>query len=426
MQRFCHALQARLPLMPGGLDRRVGQCVLWMAGVDWNAVQGTDRQIVTAFDRPVVWVDSPVSPLRPTGRWLPAELGGVSVLREDPLLVRIAPVSVPFGSRPIMRALPSPLKRLQVRRVLDRIGATPETVVYTYLDGTPKRWGGDAVEVLLGTDDYVAGAELMGLSRRWLANLEQEALARADVVLAVSPQLAERWRGLGAEPHVLRNGCTRVPAAAITDPARLRGRGPGDPPVVGVVGQLSSRIDLRILEALAAAGIRLLLVGPKDPSWEPDRWESLVQRDTVTCVGRVPAEEVPALLATVDVGLTPYADSAFNRASFPLKTLEYLGGGLPVASSDMPASRWIEQEMSARLGGDVSNHLRICSSAGDFIEGVRQLAAQRSPALDAERWQFAQLHSWHHRVQELEALVDEFRARRSSLPAGPLHRSRPQ
>ncbi|MBI4899196.1 MAG: hypothetical protein HY829_01825, partial [Actinobacteria bacterium] len=35
----------------------------------------------------------------------------------------------------------------------------------------------------------------------------------------------------------------------------------------------------------------------------------------------------------LSVGLTPYADSTFNRRSFPLKTLEYLAAGIPVVTS---------------------------------------------------------------------------------------------
>ena len=38
-------------------------------------------------------------------------------------------------------------------------------------------------------------------------------------------------------------------------------------------------------------------------------------------------------------GLTPYAQSAFNAARFPLKTLEYLAAGCPAVVSDLPAHR---------------------------------------------------------------------------------------
>ena len=43
--------------------------------------------------------------------------------------------------------------------------------------------------------------------------------------------------------------------------------------------------------------------------------------------------------------MTPYAESPFNRASFPLKTLEYLAAGLGVVSTDMPSARWLNTSL---------------------------------------------------------------------------------
>ena len=51
-------------------------------------------------------------------------------------------------------------------------------------------------------------------------------------------------------------------------------------------------------------------------------------------VGPVPPEVVPQHLAQMDVCLTPYVNSQFNRASFPLKTMEYLGAGIESAKPD--------------------------------------------------------------------------------------------
>ena len=53
-------------------------------------------------------------------------------------------------------------------------------------------------------------------------------------------------------------------------------------------------------------------------------------------------QELPSYLRVIDVGLTPYSQSDFNRASFPLKTLEYLAAGRPVVASDLPANRWLD------------------------------------------------------------------------------------
>src|SRR5699024_307712 len=101
-------------------------------------------------------------------------------------------------------------------------------------------------------------------------------------------------------------------------------------PIAGFVGHINSRIDLDLLEAIAGRGISLLLVGPRDPAVEPERWARLLGRANVQWAGPKPFKALPAYLGAIDVGLVPYGASAFNEGSFPLKTLEYLAAGRPV------------------------------------------------------------------------------------------------
>ena len=181
--------------------------LIWMAGVSWDGIRGTDSHLATAMARHarILWVDPPVSPVTP------ARLRNASsrsfrprISVVDNQVVRLTPVASPGLSRPGVRATTALLVRRQVRWALHRLNIRPYAVVATYLADLLGYWGRDVVDVLYGTDDYVAGAELMGLSARHLQRQELQALARADVVAAVSPQLAQRWARLGANPVLIR------------------------------------------------------------------------------------------------------------------------------------------------------------------------------------------------------------------------------
>ena len=115
--------------------------------------------------------------------------------------------------------------------------------------------------------------------------------------------------------------------------------------MVGVVGHLTDRIDISLLEAVVDSGLSLLMVGPRDPRWEPERFERLIASPHVQWVGLKPFAALPGYLRLIDVGITPYQDTAFNRASFPLKTLEYLAAGRGAVSSDLPATRWLQTDL---------------------------------------------------------------------------------
>jgi teichuronic acid biosynthesis glycosyltransferase TuaH len=293
-----------------------------------------------------------------------------------------------------VNATTGPLLRAQIGWALRRLQAKPIAVVACMLDDVLKGWGPEVVKVFYGTDDFAAGADLVRMSRRTLLRRERRQLANADLVVAISQVLAERWSEMGSRVALIPNG---VPQAAYDKPtiAPTAADVSLPPPVAGVIGHLSARIDIALLEAVVDAGCSLLLIGPVDPTWEPERFSSLVHRQRVAWLGRRTFEQLPAYLRSIDVGLTPYSDTPFNRASFPLKTLEYLAAGLPAVSTDLPATRWLNSDL-----------IRIASQPADFARAVCQAVAEgKSETVMRKRREFAARHSWQHRAEDFAQAI---------------------
>lgn len=402
------------------MSTRTERHLIWIAAASWDGVAGTDRHMATAIAQhaPILWVDPPVSPLttakngRGTGRIFRPEL---SVL--DDRITRLRPVALPGLTRPGMRAVTPILVRKQIRWAIRSLGVRPFAVVVTYLDDLLGRWGPDTISVLYGTDDYVAGAELMGLSPHYQQRRELRSLARADLVAVVSLELSRRWTDLGFSPMVIPNGCRLATNSAHPPPAT-----PIDlpRPVVGLIGQLSERIDLDILRAITDAGFSLLLVGPVDPRWEPDRFKELASKPNVRHVGAVPLEMVPSYLAAIDVGITPYRDTPFNRASFPLKTLEYLGAGLPVVTTDLPAARWLHDDLTRHENDAIADRIFLLARDGtEYVDAIRRIVTHNSPPgssigqvgprrdhyASGRCIEFAARHTWSRRADDLASFI---------------------
>jgi teichuronic acid biosynthesis glycosyltransferase TuaH len=248
--------------------------------------------------------------------------------------------------------------------------------------------------VFYGTDDFVAGAKLMGTDARWLEQLERRTLARADIVIAISPELRDKWSVQHSRIAVIGNGCEAEHFARAGEAPR-----PADVtlprPIAGFVGHMSDRIDLAMLEAVADTGASLLLVGARQPTFEIAKLDALIARPNVCWVGHKDFLELPAYLGAIDVGLTPYGQSAFNRASMPLKTLEYLAAGLPVVASDLPAHRSLN-----------THHVAICRTPAEFAERTRALLAEPgSPEAVEERRALGLEHSWAARTADIARLL---------------------
>jgi teichuronic acid biosynthesis glycosyltransferase TuaH len=253
---------------------------------------------------------------------------------------------------------------------------------------------GERLSVLWGTDDFAAAGSLMGLSPQWLREREQRQLEKADVVTAVSEPLAQRWRAMGKDVTVIANGVdtaqyVRCDQAPLPADVGLR------PPIVSFIGHLSDRIDIAILEAIAHRGHSLLLVGPRQLTFELERLQALLALPNVQWVGPKPFEQLPSYLRITAVGITPYADTPFNRASFPLKTLEYLAAGRPTVSTDLPSARALSTDL-----------VTIADSPESFAAATSRLLAQgSSERFIADARTFAAAHDWDARAADMAKLL---------------------
>jgi teichuronic acid biosynthesis glycosyltransferase TuaH len=375
------------------------QHVIWISGEPWERYAGTHRNMATAMSAyaRILWVDPPVSPATPSeyrhgaARAVRPALAGVG-----DRITRLTPVCLPGLSRPGVRATTPVLVRAQVRWAIRRLGLRPSAVVMAYFGDLLGGWGLGVTNVMYGTDDYVAGAELMGLPTSHLRRRERRALAKADIITAVTPELAQRWSGFGARPVVIPNGCW--PAGDAGQPGKTFDL---PRPVAGLVGQLSDRVDFDVLDAIADAGFSLLLAGPRDPRWEPERFGRLAGRPSVRYVGPVPSAEVPSYLAAVDIGITPYRDTPFNRASFPLKNLDYLSVGLPVVTANLPAAQWLRADLLKDVPADIADHvLAVADTSQDYITAIRKMTVG-GQNMARQRIAFAERHSWTRRAEQL-------------------------
>ncbi|GII89076.1 hypothetical protein Ssi03_70660 [Sphaerisporangium siamense] len=372
--------------------------IVYAGGTRYDGVSGTDRHIADRLSAyaDVLYVDPP-RPLRSGLRDPETGKAGHVLRQAGPRLWRLSPVAPPAAYRPGVDRVTAALARRAVRAAAREAGlGIGAVVVAGTTDLMDVRRGARTVRFV--TDDLVAGASLIRMSAARLAQAERRMTRRASEVVVVSPGLAERVALMGRTATLVPNGCDVSAYAAVDDaphPADLPA-GLAATPVAGFVGHINARIDIALLEAVADTGVPLVLVGPRVGEYEPERWPALIGRANVHWVGRKPYEELPSYLRLIDVGLTPYADSEFNRASFPLKTLEYLAAGRGVVSTDLPATAWLEAgplipvaRTPAEFAATVTAHLRVA----------------RTSALAERRRAFAARHDWNERVRLLADLL---------------------
>jgi teichuronic acid biosynthesis glycosyltransferase TuaH len=384
--------------------------IVWISGTGWDAVAGTDRRLVESLSRfrPIMWVDPPIpfsgstlsqAIFRKLGKhgWQGSRPSLEQVMES---VVRVRVTVLPGVTRPIIRTFTARSLDRAIGSALASTGWTPEAIVVAFpLARFPRKIPG--LRVLYVTDDWLEGSRLMGFSPAVVKRVLLLNMLEADCVAAVSDVLIAKLKVLlrsarrrsGSPPtgpsfHTLPNGCLAAPG--------IRPKY-GRAPVAALVGQINERLDLDTLEALQTAGVAIEVIGPRsdrNPAFRR-RLDAFLQAENVNWLGRLSQTELQRKLSVLGVGLTPYADTPFNRASFPLKTLEYLAAGMAVVSTDMPAARWLE-----------SSHVAVSGGPEEFVRAVAKGLTQRDDrTLEAARQDFAADHAWDKRALEFQRML---------------------
>lgn len=171
--------------------------------------------------------------------------------------------------------------------------------------------------------------------------IEAEVFRSADGLAVVSDELVDYAVAVGADRrrvHVIRNAADTLRFFPEVSPARLAGV-PDCAFVVGFSGSLKAWHGLdTLLSAFRTVRARLprahlLLVGegPRRP-WVEGFVAGAGMTDAVTMTGWVAHNDLPSLIARMDVATAPYPEVQGHYFS-PLKLFEYLAVGRPVVAS---------------------------------------------------------------------------------------------
>jgi UDP-galactopyranose mutase len=196
-----------------------------------------------------------------------------------------------------------------------------------------------------------------------LTRREAQLMRKAGLVFTGGQSLYEAKRH--AHPHV-----HAFPSSVDVEhfaQARRITRDPADQatiphPRLGFFGVIDERMDLELLEGVAAArpDWHLVMLGPVvkiDPGMLP-------QLPNIHYLGSKTYQELPHYIAGWDVALLPFARNEATRFISPTKTPEYLAAGKPVVSTSIrDVVRPYGQQGLVRIADTVDAFVEACEAS---------------------------------------------------------------
>ena len=244
-------------------------------------------------------------------------------------------------------------------------------------------------------DDWAAFSEKR--EQRLIDN-ENEVVARADLVLAVSRKLYDRHRALNGNTRLLPNGVDadffgRALTYVKNETDLLYGY--RDRKVVGYVGGIHDWVDVDLMVETARLLPEMLfvIIGPALKSLKP----KFAGIENIVYLGPRPYSELIRYVSYFHVGIIPFRLNLLNESTNPIKLYEYLGAGLPVVSTGM------QEVVTHAAEGVVYIADGPEAFAGKIVAAV---AAADDQGCRAERLRIAGENSWASRAELLLELIE--------------------
>lgn len=212
--------------------------------------------------------------------------------------------------------------------------------------------------------------------REKLTDNYREILTVSDLCITNCGPLAERMSEFDSAVHILPNAAEPPTARFDVPPRQLRGI---ERPIIGYVGNLSSRIDLELLHQAIRSRPEWSWVFVGSTHLERDALD-LGRHSNVHLLGVQPHELARSIAAHFDVAIIPHVVNEMTAFMNPLKAYVYVGLGLPVVSTPIPN---LPQSDMIRTAGSAESFVEAIQEAlRDGQRNLEQTAAQ----LQGELW----------------------------------------
>ncbi len=386
----------------GDNPRLQGRDIVCVGFADWDTELWTNQHHLMsrlARDNRVLFVESlglrrPQLAGRDLTRIVRRVRRGLRAPRAVDGLHVLSPIVLPLHGSRIARALNDRLLPALVGRAARRLGMQ-RPILWAYVP---------QAEVLIDTldpslivyhcvDDIAAQDRIDSASFR---AAETRFAARADLVLASAPAIAERLRDISGNVMDAPNVADTELFSRALEP------GPLDPqmsalptPRIVFTGAIVAvKLDLPLLAELARLrpDWSFALVGPIGPGEPRADISAIASVPNIHLLGSRPYGELPEVLRAADAGLIPYARNALTESIFPMKVYEYLAAGLPVVATPLPALAGLTDIATAPDAHGIAEELDSALEHDDHDRRVKRSRAAAS-------------HSWEQRLEAIAAAL---------------------
>jgi len=167
-------------------------------------------------------------------------------------------------------------------------------------------------------------------------------------------------------------------------------------PIIGYIGVIQDRVDLKLIEHLARMNPKksIVLIGPV---WsEQDELKKAVNNlKNIYFLGYKSYSEAPMYIQQFDIGIIPHQQAEFSSSTNPMKMYEYLACGKPVVATQNSGTE------------NTEGMVVVADNSEDFNSKLNDLLKSDNDDKRQERQEFVKKHSWISVVDKMMDLINK-------------------
>jgi glycosyltransferase involved in cell wall biosynthesis len=228
---------------------------------------------------------------------------------------------------------------------------------------------------------------------------EKELLRNSDLVICTSKQLYDEKKEMNPHTYFVANAADITQSKKALDVSlpvheslrRIK------KPIIGYLGTVERRMDYDLLIEIMKENPdkSFVFAGPLSHEFIPTEF---LQQPNVYFPGRIPYNEMPAMLKGFDVALIPFKKDDVSKTIFPLKLFEYLGAGKPVVAT----------YFNPDLKEFTKDGVQYCDDVKSFSEAINNSLLYDSEQDKMNRIDIAENNTWEKRYMEISELLNKY------------------
>jgi len=381
-----------------------GHSMIYFAPETWDGLWRNRQQLMSRFSQhnKVLFVERCLYAKTMIGRWRKGQLGVQDLfhpsLRQisDNLYVFRYPLWAPISGS--FDWLPRKIRRIALQRALRTLRMSEPLVWFSRpsMVDLIKEIPRPSLQIYHVVDEYTAYSTVTLSREPRLRQIEQHMIGMVDMVIVVSENLYKAKSALHSQTYLVAIGVSyQAYTEALARPEMPEEVARIPTPRLGYIGLIGDKLDLGMLCLMAEKNPTwsLVFLGEARVAQQADAWAALQALPNVYYLGAVSAHQVPDYVKGFDVGLMPYKQNRHAEHISPLKLYDYLAAGIPVAATNIPATRKFGQ------------YVQLADCVDDFQGAVHAALNDHSPERDEARRSVAAHHAWEAKVEQLSDLI---------------------